>query len=105
MDTFAERTPDTADEPDELETADAPAVPTTDDDDTPRRQPLRGLRRVDHAAAGVTASIPARAANVGRDGRGGAAPSGGTAAWAPPRPVVSPSGRTSRSRRRADGRP
>lgn len=42
MDTFAERTPDTADEPDELDTADAPAVPTTDDDDTPVDNPSGG---------------------------------------------------------------
>ncbi|MDU0365608.1 hypothetical protein AB0O16_13090 [Microbacterium sp. NPDC089180] len=42
MDTFAERTPDTADEPDELETADAPSVPTTDDDDTPVDNPSGG---------------------------------------------------------------
>lgn len=42
MDTFAERTPDTADEPDELETADAPSVPTTDDDDAPVDNPSGG---------------------------------------------------------------
>lgn len=42
MDTFAERTPDTADEPDELERADAPAVPTTDDGDTPVDNPSGG---------------------------------------------------------------
>ena len=43
MDTFAERTPDTADEPDELETADAPQIPeTTDDDDQPVDNPSGG---------------------------------------------------------------
>lgn len=42
MDTFAERTPDTADHPDELETTDAPSVPTTDDDDAPVDNPSGG---------------------------------------------------------------
>lgn len=35
-----DRTPDTADQPDELETADAPALPsTTDEDDAPVDNP------------------------------------------------------------------
>ena len=42
METFAERTPDTAAHPDELETAAAPSVPTTDDDDAPVDNPSGG---------------------------------------------------------------
>lgn len=38
-----DRTPDTADQPDELETADAPEIPrTTDDDDAPVDNPSGG---------------------------------------------------------------
>lgn len=43
MDTTPDRTPDTADEPDELETADAPQIPdTTDADDAPVDNPSGG---------------------------------------------------------------
>jgi len=43
MDTTTDRTPDTADEPDKLETADAPQIPdTTDGDDTPVDNPSGG---------------------------------------------------------------
>jgi hypothetical protein len=43
MDTTPDRTNDTADEPDELETADAPQIPeTTDDDDAPVDNPSGG---------------------------------------------------------------
>ncbi|MDF2993847.1 MAG: hypothetical protein K0S37_4361 [Microbacterium sp.] len=43
MDTTPDRTNDTADEPDELETADAPQIPdTTDDGDTPVDNPSGG---------------------------------------------------------------
>lgn len=43
MDTTHDRSNDTADEPDELETADAPVIPdTTDDDDAPVDNPSGG---------------------------------------------------------------
>ncbi|MFJ4038078.1 hypothetical protein ACIPVB_08315 [Microbacterium sp. NPDC090007] len=43
MDTAPDRPTDTADEPDELETADAPVIPdTTDDDGAPVDNPSGG---------------------------------------------------------------
>jgi len=43
MDTTPDRTNDTADDPDELETADAPTIPrTTDDDEQPVDNPSGG---------------------------------------------------------------
>ena len=43
MDTAPDRTNDTADDPDELETADAPTIPdTTDDGDAPVDNPSGG---------------------------------------------------------------
>ena len=43
METTPDRTPDTADEPDELETAGAPTIPdTTDDGDQPVDNPSGG---------------------------------------------------------------
>ncbi|BAJ73008.1 hypothetical protein MTES_0044 [Microbacterium testaceum StLB037] len=42
MDTTPDRTNDTADEPDELETADAPRIPDTTDDDAPVDNPSGG---------------------------------------------------------------
>ncbi len=43
MESTPDRTNDTADEPDELETADAPGLPgTTGDDDTPVDNPSGG---------------------------------------------------------------
>jgi len=43
MDNTPDRTNDTADGPDEIETADSPTIPdTTDDDDTPVDNPSGG---------------------------------------------------------------
>ncbi|WP_285138000.1 hypothetical protein [Microbacterium sp. lyk4-40-TSB-66] len=43
MQSTPDNAPDTADEPDELETADPPQIPdTTDDDDTPVDNPSGG---------------------------------------------------------------